>query len=182
MNSKFWLNSPDLNHHDDDDDSGYCVFMHRHGDVSFDLKCFPKLEVNCKITRLDFGKWHVAATTLLTFVRWGDQTSLLIWIEMNNLLHDGIIFLTELIFADAKNWLHRTATDSNTYTRIWRKVVPTMFGVVYVKRMNFALGSQITLLTCRLSHPTLILDVKTITIGLTILKIDIATGSVKKNL
>ena len=154
--------------------------MHRHGDVSFDLKCFLKQEVNCKITRLDFGKWHVAATTLLTFVRWGDQTSLLIWIEMNNLLHDGIIFLTELIFADAKNWLHRTATDSNTYTRIWRKVVPTMFGVVYVKRMNFALGSQITLLTCRLSHPTLILDVKTITIGLTILKIDIATGSVKK--
>ena len=155
--------------------------MHRHGDVSFDLKCFLKLEVNCKITRLDFGKWHVAATTLLTFVRWGDQTSLLIWIEMNNLLHDGIIFLTELIFADAKNWLHRTATDSNTYTRIWGKVVPPMFGVVYVKRMNFALGSQITLLTCRLSHPTLILDVKTITIGLTILKIDIATGSVKKN-
>ena len=96
---------------------------------------------------------------------------------MNNLLHDGMI-LTELIFADAKNWLHRTATNSNTYTRIWRKVVPTMF--VYVARMNFALGSQITLLTCRLSHPTLILDVKTITIGLTILKIDIATGSVKK--
>ena len=75
VNSKFWLYSPDLNHHDDDDDSGYCVFMHRHGDVSFDLKCFLKLEVNCKITRLDFGKWHVAATTLLTFVRWGDQTS-----------------------------------------------------------------------------------------------------------
>ena len=58
--------------------------------------------------------------------------------------------------------------------------VPTMFDVIHVKGMDFALGSQITLLTCRLSHPTLILDVKTITIGLTILKIDIATGSVKK--
>ena len=118
---KFWLKSPDLNHHDDDDDSGYCVFMHRSGDVRFDLKFFLKLEVNCFITRLDFGKWHVAATTLLTFVRWGDKTSSLIWIEINNLLHDGII-LTELMFADAKNWLHRTATDSNTHTRIWRKV------------------------------------------------------------
>ena len=74
----FWLNSPDLNHHDDDDDSGYCVFMHRSGDVSFDLKCFLKLEVNCKITRLDFGKWHVAATTLLTFVRW-DSPDFYIW-------------------------------------------------------------------------------------------------------
>ena len=59
--------------------------------------------------------------------------------------------------------------------------VPTMFDVIHVKGMDFALGSQITLLTCCLSYPTLILDVKTITIGLTILKIDIATGSVKKN-
>ena len=48
----------------------------------------------------------------------------------------------------------------------------TMFDVLHVNRMNFDLGSQITLLT-------LILDVKTITIGLTILKIDIATGYVK---
>ena len=60
-----------------------------------------------------------------------------------------------------------------------RSVSP-MFEVVHVNRMSFALGSQITLLTCYLSHPTFILDVKTITIGLTILKIDIATGSVKK--
>ena len=140
VNSKFWLNSPDLNHHDDDDDSGYCVFMHRHGDVSFDLKCFLKLEVNCKITRLDFGKWHVAATTLLTFVRWGDQISLLIWIEMNNLLHDGIIFLTELIFADAKNWLHRTATNSNTYTRIWRKVSAYYVWCYSCQRNGFCFG------------------------------------------
>ena len=58
--------------------------------------------------------------------------------------------------------------------------VSTMFGVFHVNRMNFDFGSQITLLMCCLSHPTLILDVKTITIGLTILKIDIATGSVKK--
>ena len=57
--------------------------------------------------------------------------------------------------------------------------MPTMTYGVHVNRMNFDLGPQITLLTCRLSHPTLILDVKTITIGLTILKIDIATGSVK---
>ena len=53
---KFWLKSPDLNHHDDDDDSGYCVFMHRSGDVSFDLNFFLNWR---SMQNYQIGFWEV---------------------------------------------------------------------------------------------------------------------------
>ena len=92
--------------------------MHRHGDVSFDLKCFLK---ESQLQNYQIGFWEVTRCShdiaYICEVRLSRLLHMMIWIIINNLQHDGMI-LTELIFADAKNWLHRTATNSNTNTRI----------------------------------------------------------------